>query len=138
MTAPVRLQLSRRKGFDLQTLSLATNGLPVVKIDRTSGFGNPFKIETGMMDGDRPIWLVNTPGGSSCWIMHSKAEAQERAVEAFRIWLQQPQQAPYRQKAVLLLRGRNLACWCPLDGGPCHADLLLGLANTPVCEAVEP
>lgn len=27
------------------------------------------------------------------------------------------------------LRGKNLACWCPLDG-PCHADVLLALANT--------
>ena len=25
------------------------------------------------------------------------------------------------------LRGRDLACWCPLDG-PCHADILLRLA----------
>lgn len=28
MPKPVRLQLSRRKGFDLQALSMATNGLP--------------------------------------------------------------------------------------------------------------
>ena len=27
------------------------------------------------------------------------------------------------------LRGRDLACWCPLDQ-PCHADVLLDLANT--------
>lgn len=27
------------------------------------------------------------------------------------------------------LRGKNLACWCPLDGGACHADVLLELAN---------
>ena len=27
------------------------------------------------------------------------------------------------------LRGRNLACYCPLDG-PCHADTLLELANS--------
>ena len=27
------------------------------------------------------------------------------------------------------LRGHDLACWCPLDGGPCHADVLLELAN---------
>jgi hypothetical protein len=27
------------------------------------------------------------------------------------------------------LRGKNLACWCPLDG-PCHADLLLKIANS--------
>lgn len=26
------------------------------------------------------------------------------------------------------LRGRDLACWCPLDQ-PCHADVLLALAN---------
>ncbi len=30
------------------------------------------------------------------------------------------------------LRGRDLACWCPLDQ-PCHADVLLELAN-PVSE----
>ena len=28
-----------------------------------------------------------------------------------------------------VLRGHNLACWCALDGGPCHADTLLRLAN---------
>ena len=27
-----------------------------------------------------------------------------------------------------LLRGHDLACWCPLDQ-PCHADVLLELAN---------
>ncbi len=26
------------------------------------------------------------------------------------------------------LRGKDLACWCPLDG-PCHADVLLEIAN---------
>ena len=26
------------------------------------------------------------------------------------------------------LRGKNLACWCPLDK-PCHADILLEFAN---------
>jgi hypothetical protein len=29
------------------------------------------------------------------------------------------------------LAGKNLACWCPL-GQPCHADVLLELANLPV------
>jgi len=28
------------------------------------------------------------------------------------------------------LRGHDLACWCPLDQ-PCHADVLLRLANQP-------
>jgi hypothetical protein len=26
------------------------------------------------------------------------------------------------------LRGKNLACWCP-EGSPCHADVLLEIAN---------
>jgi hypothetical protein len=30
--------------------------------------------------------------------------------------------------AAIALRGKNLACWCPLDQ-PCHADVLLELAN---------
>jgi hypothetical protein len=28
------------------------------------------------------------------------------------------------------LRGKDLVCWCPLDE-PCHADVLLQLANRP-------
>lgn len=28
------------------------------------------------------------------------------------------------------LRGKNLACWCPLSE-PCHADVLLQIANEP-------
>jgi hypothetical protein len=36
------------------------------------------------------------------------------------------------------LRGKDLACWCPLDK-PCHADVLLRLANEnsrPRCNAL--
>jgi hypothetical protein len=31
-------------------------------------------------------------------------------------------------RARVELKGKNLACWCPLDG-PCHADIWLQLAN---------
>lgn len=31
------------------------------------------------------------------------------------------------------LRGKNLACWCSLDS-PCHADVLLELANAEAAE----
>ncbi len=27
------------------------------------------------------------------------------------------------------LKGKNLACWCPLKDKPCHADVLLEVAN---------
>lgn len=39
---PVRLQLSRRKGFNLQALSVATNGLPAVNCARPGRWGNPY------------------------------------------------------------------------------------------------
>ena len=34
------------------------------------------------------------------------------------------------------LRGKDLACWCPIDH-PCHADVLLRLANN-ACSGQEP
>jgi hypothetical protein len=34
----------------------------------------------------------------------------------------------YRLRWIAPLRGKDLACWCPLDQ-PCHADVLLELAN---------
>jgi hypothetical protein len=37
---------------------------------------------------------------------------------------------PSFREAVESLRGKDLACWCPLDQ-PCHADVLLALASTP-------
>ena len=35
---------------------------------------------------------------------------------------------PSRQEVRARLAGHDLACWCPLDG-PCHADVLLEVAN---------
>lgn len=41
---PVRLQLSRKKGFRLQEASRALNGLEAVNVARPSRWGNPFKV----------------------------------------------------------------------------------------------
>jgi hypothetical protein len=55
------------------------------------------------------------------------------AVERYRAWITS---APGHAAMARELRGRNLACWCRLDQ-PCHADVLLELANAPLrCEAV--
>lgn len=43
---PVRLQLSRKRGFNLQEHSLTTNGLPALNVARPSKWGNPYKIGT--------------------------------------------------------------------------------------------
>jgi hypothetical protein len=37
--------------------------------------------------------------------------------------------AVYRAEVRTALAGKDLACWCPLDGQPCHADVLLRWAN---------
>ncbi len=55
------------------------------------------------------------------------ADTPEDAVAAYRLWL--GQHLPDRLEAKLApLCGKNLACWCPV-GQPCHADVLLELAN---------
>jgi hypothetical protein len=41
---PVRLQLSRKKGFNLQELSTKTNGLRAARVARPSKWGNPFSL----------------------------------------------------------------------------------------------
>lgn len=78
-----------------------------VKVDRSTKWGNPFLV----FQGDVAF-----------------------AVGAFRRWLD-GEEKPYldaRRSGVLRdlpqLRGKKLACWCPLDR-PCHADVLLELAN---------
>jgi hypothetical protein len=114
---PVRLQLSRRKGFDLQAVSLATNGLPAVNVARPSRWGNSFKV------GEDHSYY----GGPG----FEQATA-EQCVELFRQVLDAQPIAPLR-----MLRGKNLACWCKA-GEPCHADVLLELANRPVCDTPTP
>lgn len=109
MTKPVRLRLSRRKGFDLQALSRATNGLPAVNVARPSKWGNPYKV--GAID--------RRTGGRL-----DGATAVERYTDAIMLGA-----VPATEEdAVIDLRGKNLACWCAPDA-PCHADVLLELAN---------
>jgi hypothetical protein len=121
VTQPVRLHLSREKGFNLQKLSRSVNGLEAVACGRPSTWGNPFRIGIG-------CWM---PGETDQVV----AENSEDAVALFRQWLtyfvenDTPGCAETRA-ALGDLRGKNLACWCDL-GGPCHADVLLELANAP-------
>lgn len=114
MTIPVRLQLSRRKGFDLQALSHATNGLAAVNVARPFKHGNPFTIAF-----------------CQAWFDATAAKAREHAVELFRKWRAGELDQTWTKKVrppIDELRGQNLACWCP-PGSPCHADVLLELAN---------
>lgn len=125
---PVRLQLSRKKGFDLQAHSRAVNGLPAVNVARPTKWGNPYRIVPSVLLG---WWDIVGEGFAAGDCSHgSKTGAQMMAVRFFELNM------PIGKTAsVSSLRSRNLACWCPL-GSPCHADVLLELANGRVCEPV--
>ena len=121
---PVRLRLSRAKGFNLQEHSRAVNGLEAVNVALPSVWGSPFV--TGR-DGDAAYCVSLYRALASGFIaISAKAgiEWQKEAMDAIR--------APSMREA---LRGKNLACACA-PGAPCHADVLLELANKPTCERV--
>ncbi len=116
-----------------------------VSVARPGSFGNPARVvETGMVwagefdDDGEPIdsgpWacLISRPGQNDAgfWFA-TRGEASAKAVEYFRARCTLPI-AAWRpmQARISELRGKNLACWCPLDQ-PCHADVLLELANAP-------
>ncbi len=114
---PKRIQLRRTKGWR------KPEGAIVVA--RPSRWGNPFTVAGAIEAG----FAMNDTDG------------RRVAVEAFRSWLTGDPWAAGSGKAwddrlaaylasISELRGRDLACWCPLDQ-PCHADVLLELANRP-------
>lgn len=141
--APIRIQLSRKRGFRLQEHSIAQNGLPAIVVARPSRHGNPFKVVCLYNYApDRQGWGVAEPFQFGCTgvvglgfrrTFNNGADARGHAANLFREAV-----ASGRWEVDLAaLRGKNLACWCPLDH-PCHADVLLELANRPVCEEVRP
>ena len=52
MTKPVRLQLSRRKGYSLQAATIAANGLPAVNVARPGPWGNPFRVGNTRLESE--------------------------------------------------------------------------------------
>lgn len=107
---PVRLQRQRTKGWR------APEG--AIYVGRPSKWGNPWKVGQTYWRQDGLPWHI--------WDRQS-------AVLAFRFWLidiLDPTRADCAsvREALAELRGHDLLCWCPLDQ-PCHADVLLEIAN---------
>lgn len=118
MARPQRIQVSRKKGFDLQATSHAVNGLPAKLITRPGKWGNPFTIEE-----------------TAARYGLDKDAAQAKAVALWEQWLRGtldpalwPGPPPDRELIRAELGGHNLACWCR-PGTPCHGDVLIELAN---------
>jgi hypothetical protein len=120
---PIRIQRKRTRGWRMPENTVA--------VDRTTGFGNPFPIEKGKstsMGQTEDVWIVGTWTGPGLWFCKTAEEAQSLSVRAYEGWLNLPAQSALRERATQILHGRNLMCWCRLDQ-PCHADVLLELAN---------
>jgi hypothetical protein len=104
-----RIRLSRAKGWRLPENA--------VNVARPGPWGNPFVVGK---DGDRArcveLFELALAGYLCVSTSHATIDAQ-RAL--FR----------HVHKHLGQLRGKDLACWCRLDGKPCHADVLLRLAN---------
>jgi hypothetical protein len=112
---PKRVQLSRRKGWKMPANT--------VKVARPTRFGNPWTVKGAIEVGYNP------------------AHAQQYCVDLYREWLTTTdglthmlQDSDYLRRQITEglpeLRGKNLACWCAPEQ-PCHADVLLELANKP-------
>ncbi len=113
MTLPVRMQLSRRKGFNLQEASRAINGLEAVHVGRPGPWGNPFAVGK---HGDA-AYCVDLYKALLAGLLKLAADPDIEALQRARRFVADNADE---------LCDKNLACWCA-PGAPCHADVLLKL-----------
>lgn len=123
MTGPVRIQLSRAKGWRMPE--------GATKVDRSTRWGNQFKVDgTPMSNGDWEVFMCTDGRFAGPPVGHypTKDAALTAAIEHHRVWLEGDQGDLMRQHARSFLRGKSLGCWCKI-GRPCHADNWLAVAN---------
>lgn len=106
---PERIQLRRTKGWRMPPNT--------VKVTRPGRWGNPFVIGQEYV---RP--KMQAGGGQTTGVVADR----DHAVRLYRRFT--ARETRVQIEAYQELRGKNLACWCPLDQ-PCHADVLLEIAN---------
>lgn len=89
-----------------------------IYVGRPSTWGNPFRV-----------------GGTIGYVGLLGHEPSDRVIDRahalrlYREWVKRGLCGwDFRYLARYSLSGHDLACWCPLDQ-PCHADVLLALAN---------
>lgn len=109
--APKRIQRRRTKGWRMPE--------GAVYVGRPTKWGNPFAA----------VDVLEAYGGDEA---RARADCVRSYREAIRRWcgVQEFDVIAFRPSEIATLRGKDLACFCPLDQ-PCHADVLLELANAP-------
>lgn len=133
-----RIQRKRTKGWRMPE--------GAVYVGRPTVFGNPFRVVKSeccgywdVRDDNDVNYLVNheyvhraeVRADRATWT--SQTEAARKAVSLYSdeltYWVGgRMKWDPDFREAVEALRGHDLACWCPV-GQPCHAEVLLALAN---------
>lgn len=105
-------------------------------VDRTSKWGNPFKVGEKIRD-DSPLWpyiAATVPGGVHGLVALTPMTS-EQATDLYSSWVIEQ---PHLMLRLDELAGKDLACWCaiPKPGEPdhCHAAYLLELVRE-VCDA---
>lgn len=125
---PQRIQRKRTKGWTTPLCSCGC-GKKAIYVGRPTRWGNDFVIDRFASRGStlwRVLdWRIGAGLSPDAWWATSGREAAEIATRRFREEL---------TLDLAELRGHDLMCWCPLfdkDGNrvPCHADVLLELAN---------
>lgn len=106
---PIRLQMKRKKGFNLQKESKKINGLPCILVSRPTKWGNPYD------------WREY--GREQAVQMFEQDINKKGIIDVFYYLLIKKE-----------LKGKNLSCWCPLKDKfgkivPCHATILLQIAS---------
>lgn len=109
---PTRIQRRRTRGWRMPS--------GAVYVGRGSRWGNPYRVVR--VGGG---YVVEGPGW--CSAHESRVEAHQVAVDRYRVWA--VHQSGFVDQARARLAGCDLACWCA-PGVPCHADVLLVVANT--------
>lgn len=114
--SPQRIQRKRTKGWRMPE--------DAVYVGRPTIFGNPYRVTTSVNG-----WIVRDDNDVEYepWA-NTKASARRRAVELFAEIEVGIGLLGDRGGDLSTLAGKDLACWCPLDQ-PCHADVLLKIAN---------
>lgn len=119
MSTPHRVQLSRKKGWRMPS--------DTVSVARPTRWGNPFKVGQSTH-----LWHRSAAHPYDFYRDQFTVVSREHAVALFRAVLTDPEkwldQWGLETGWEDQIRGKNLACWCPLHA-PCHGDVLLELAN---------
>lgn len=118
---PIRVQLSRKKGWRMPPNTK--------KVDRTSRWGNPYAVSDYGRDRAIQLFRNTMYGFWSAALFDDDPDGQ--MLQAYRTHTEFLKSHGHLMTQTLAradLRGKNLACWCPLDK-LCHADVLLEIAN---------